>query len=58
MKQWPAGTLVLVASSNDALLRNALTGEVGTPLDEAFAFDGARCDRIVRRVLGRIRALG
>ena len=34
-----------------ALMRVALEGDVDHALVEAFAFDGARCDRIVERVL-------
>lgn len=36
-----------------ALMRAALEGDVDHALVEAFAFDGARCDRIVERVLAR-----
>lgn len=41
-----------------ALLREGLAGEMDTTLSEAFSFDGARCDRIVARVLARGRAEG
>lgn len=37
------------------LLREALAREVDLALDDAFSFDGARCDRIVESVLLRIR---
>jgi RNA polymerase sigma-70 factor, ECF subfamily len=36
------------------LLREALAREIDVATGEAFAFDGARCDRIVSAVLGRI----
>jgi RNA polymerase sigma-70 factor (ECF subfamily) len=36
------------------LLREALAREIDIATGEAFAFDGARCDRIVSAVLGRI----
>lgn len=39
-----------------ALLRKSLAADVGLALDDAFAFDGERCDRIVQRVLARIGA--
>jgi RNA polymerase sigma-70 factor (ECF subfamily) len=38
-----------------ALLRDALYQRAGLVAAEAFAFDGARCDRIVAAVLARIR---
>lgn len=41
-----------------ALLRKELTGEVGAALRDAFAFDGARCDRMVAAVMARGRAEG
>ncbi len=37
------------------LLREGLTTDVAADLGEAFAFDGARCDRIVENVLRRAR---
>lgn len=37
-----------------SLLREALAREVDVAIDQAFAFDGARCDRIVAAVLARI----
>ena len=36
------------------LLREALARDVDRTLEEAFAFDGERCDRMVARVLERI----
>ena len=40
-----------------ALLREALAREMDVALDGAFAFDGARCDRIVGNVLLRLKDL-
>jgi len=37
-----------------ALLREALELDVDLALEGAFAFDGARCDRIVAHVLDRM----
>jgi RNA polymerase sigma-70 factor (ECF subfamily) len=37
-----------------SLLRESLAREVDTAVDGAFAFAGARCDRIVASVLGRL----
>ena len=37
-----------------AMMRMALEGDVDHALVEAFAFDGARCDRIVERVLAAL----
>lgn len=41
-----------------ALLRKALEGEAGQALGDAFAFDGARCDRMVAAVMARGEAEG
>lgn len=41
-----------------ALLREGLAGEMDHALDEAFSFDGARCDRITARALARARDEG
>jgi RNA polymerase sigma-70 factor (ECF subfamily) len=38
------------------LLRESLARDIDRTLDEAFAFAGERCDRIVARVLERIAA--
>lgn len=38
-----------------SLLREALSREIDFAFDDAFAFDGARCDRIVAGVLGRLQ---
>ena len=38
-----------------ALLRESLEKEVDLALEDAFAFAGARCDRIVQTVLDRLR---
>ncbi|HWI14342.1 MAG TPA: RNA polymerase subunit sigma, partial [Burkholderiales bacterium] len=35
-------------------LRESLAAEIDVTLPDAFSFDGARCDRIVARVLARI----
>lgn len=40
------------------LLREHLASEMDAALGEAFAFDGARCDRMVAHVLARARAEG
>ena len=37
------------------LLRDGLARDVDVALGDAFAFDGARCDRIVARVMARLR---
>jgi RNA polymerase sigma-70 factor (ECF subfamily) len=39
-----------------SLLREALASEIDMALEDAFAFDGARCDRIVHAVLRRLDA--
>jgi len=36
------------------LLRKALSSDLNTILDDAFPFEGARCDRIVEAVLARL----
>lgn len=41
-----------------SLLRESLASEMDTALGEVFAFDGARCDRIVASVLARGNAEG
>jgi RNA polymerase sigma-70 factor (ECF subfamily) len=40
------------------LLRQGLASDLDTPLDEVFAFDGARCDRLVAAVMRRAEAEG
>jgi RNA polymerase sigma-70 factor (ECF subfamily) len=37
-----------------AMLREALASEIDMALEETFAFDGERCDRIVHNVLRRL----
>ena len=37
------------------LLREAIAREIDGAIEDAFAFDGARCDRIVERVLAQVR---
>ena len=39
-----------------ALLRESLARDIDRTLEEAFSFDGAPCDRIVDRVLARIKS--
>jgi RNA polymerase sigma-70 factor (ECF subfamily) len=39
-----------------SLLRESLASDIDVALGDAFAFDGARCDRIVAAVLTRRRA--
>ncbi len=41
-----------------AILRRTLYAHAGGALSNVFSFDGARCDRIVQAVLGRVRLLG
>lgn len=38
------------------LLREAIAREIDGAFEDTFAFDGARCDRIVERVLAQVRA--
>ncbi|MNC90019.1 RNA polymerase sigma factor [compost metagenome] len=38
------------------LLRESLAREIDFALEDAFAFAGSRCDRIVAGVLARIRS--
>jgi RNA polymerase sigma-70 factor (ECF subfamily) len=40
------------------LLRQSLASEMDTALGDVFAFDGARCDRLVAEVLRRVRDEG
>jgi len=37
------------------LLRESIAREIDGAFEDAFSFDGARCDRIIERVLARIR---
>lgn len=37
-----------------AMLRAALASQIDLALEEAFSFDGARCDRVVAAVLARV----
>lgn len=39
-----------------SMLRESLATDIDTALGDAFAFAGARCDRIVAGVLGRVRS--
>jgi RNA polymerase sigma-70 factor (ECF subfamily) len=38
-----------------ALMREALAREADRAVESAFSFDGARCDRIVERVIAEFR---
>jgi RNA polymerase sigma-70 factor (ECF subfamily) len=40
------------------MLRESLAREFDFALDDAFGFDGARCDRIVSKVMDRLRERG
>jgi RNA polymerase sigma-70 factor (ECF subfamily) len=40
------------------LLREALSQEIDLAFDDAFGFDGNRCDRVVANVLARLEAKG
>lgn len=40
-----------------SLLREALSREIDGAFEEAFTFDGARCDRIVAGVLARLKSV-
>jgi RNA polymerase sigma-70 factor (ECF subfamily) len=39
-----------------SLLRQALSSHIDFAIEDAFGFDGARCDRIVNTVLQRLRS--
>jgi RNA polymerase sigma-70 factor (ECF subfamily) len=41
-----------------SMLREALSRELDFALDEAFSFDGERCDRIVAGVMERLPVSG
>lgn len=53
----PVATVRTRAHRARVLLREGLIGKVEADLSGAFAFDGARCDRIVANVLSRCRAM-
>lgn len=53
----PAATVRTRYFRAKALLREALAREIDFAYDDAFAFDGARCDRIVAAVLARLKDL-
>jgi RNA polymerase sigma-70 factor (ECF subfamily) len=38
-----------------SMLRSTLASHFDVAVEDAFSFDGARCDRIVATVLGRLR---
>ncbi len=50
----PAATVRTRYFRARGLLREALSRELDIALEDAFAFDGARCDRIVANVLERL----
>ena len=50
----PAATVRTRYFRARSLLRESLAREIDTATEDAFAFDGARCDRIVERVLARL----
>lgn len=52
----PAATVRSRYSRARTLLRDHLTPDLVPTLREAFAFDGARCDRLVVTVMARVRA--
>jgi RNA polymerase sigma-70 factor (ECF subfamily) len=39
------------------MLREALASEIDMAFEETFAFDGERCNRIVKNVLDRLHSL-
>ena len=53
----PAATVRTRYFRARSLLREALAREIDVSLENAFAFDGERCDRIVARVLARVEEL-
>ena len=54
--QIPEATVRARYSMARGLLRESLARDVDRSLQEAFGFAGARCDRIVARVMKRIRS--
>lgn len=54
----PAATVRTRFFRARSLLRESLAQEMDAGLSEAFAFDGARCDRIVANVMARARSEG
>lgn len=50
----PAATVRTRFFRARSLLREALAQQIDLACEDAFSFDGARCDRIVARVLARI----
>jgi len=52
----PEATVRTRFSRARSQLREALSREIDLAFDDAFAFDGERCDRIVSRVMARLAA--
>jgi len=50
----PSGTVRIRFFRARAMLREALARQADLATEEAFGFDGARCDRVVDRVLARL----
>lgn len=55
--EMPEATVRTRFSRGRSLLRASLSNDIDLSLDDAFSFDGERCDRIVRAVLERRRLL-
>ena len=54
----PAATVRTRFFRARSLLRESLASEIDLACEDAFGFAGERCDRIVARVMGRIRVKG
>jgi RNA polymerase sigma-70 factor (ECF subfamily) len=54
--QIPEATVRTRYSRARSLLRQSLARDIDRNLQEAFGFAGARCDRLVARVMERIRS--
>jgi len=54
--QLPEATVRTRYFTARALLRESLARDIDHSLEEAFSFAGARCDRIIARVLARIKS--
>lgn len=53
----PAATVRSRFMRARGMLRESMARDIDFAFDEAFSFDGARCDRIVSSVLSRVRGL-